>query len=71
MNHEVTRAAVYDDTAVLISWGQNNGALRGKPFRVDEWVANVFIEQNNQSLAVRADSFDVGKSAIAKQNSIS
>lgn len=52
MEGNVTRLRVYDDVAVVISRGTNNGTFKGAPFSSDEWITDIYVKQEGRWLCV-------------------
>ncbi len=48
MEGSVVRVRVYNDVAVVISRGTNNGTFKGAPFNSDEWITDIFVKQDGR-----------------------
>jgi uncharacterized glyoxalase superfamily protein PhnB/ketosteroid isomerase-like protein len=60
MQFDVHRVDIYDDVAVVIAHGTNNGHFRGAPFQSDEWVSDVFVRRGDKWLCVHTQLTPVG-----------
>lgn len=52
MTKEVLRVKVYGDIALVTGRGQNTGIWQGQPIQADEWVTDVYKNENNKWLCV-------------------
>lgn len=52
MTKEVLRVKVYGDIALVTGRGQNTGIWLGQPIQADEWVTDVYKNENNKWLCV-------------------
>ncbi|MCI0550309.1 MAG: nuclear transport factor 2 family protein [Anaerolineae bacterium] len=48
MEGSVARVRAYDDVAVVISRGTNNGTFKGEPFSSDEWITDIYVKQEGR-----------------------
>ena len=48
MEGDVKRVMAYDDVAILIARGNNNGHYKGQKFTSDEWITDVFKRCNGR-----------------------
>ena len=47
MAFEVLEARIYDDVAVVLAHGTNQGSWQGTAFAADEWVTETFIRRES------------------------
>ena len=52
MTKEILRFKVYDDIALVTGRGQNIGSWQGKPLETDEWITDVYKNENGNWLCV-------------------
>ncbi|MBK6730968.1 MAG: nuclear transport factor 2 family protein [Bacteroidetes bacterium] len=52
MTKETLRVKIYGDIALVIGRGQNTGTWQGKPMRADEWITDVYKNENDKWLCV-------------------
>lgn len=52
MRKEVLRVKVYADIALVTTRGRNTGLWQGKPMEADEWVTDVYKNENGKWLCV-------------------
>lgn len=52
MSKEVLRVKVYGDMALVTGRGQNTGTWQGQPMEADEWITDVYRNQEDKWLCV-------------------
>jgi ketosteroid isomerase-like protein len=52
MTKEVARVKVYGDIALVTGRGQNTGTWQGQPLQADEWITDVYKQENDNWLCV-------------------
>jgi ketosteroid isomerase-like protein len=52
MTKEVLRVKVYGDIALVTGRGQNTGTWQGNPMQADEWITDVYKNENGKWLCV-------------------
>lgn len=52
MTKEIIRVKVYGDIALVTGRGQNTGSWQGQPLEADEWITDVYKQENGKWLCV-------------------
>jgi ketosteroid isomerase-like protein len=52
MKKEVLQVKLYDDFAIVITRGKNEGRYFDKPFNAEQWVTNIYKKNNSQWICV-------------------
>ena len=52
MTKEILRVKVYGDIALVTGRGQNTGTWQGQPMEADEWITDVYKQENGKWLCV-------------------
>jgi ketosteroid isomerase-like protein len=52
MTKEILRVKVYDEIALVTGRGQNTGTWQGQPMVADEWITDVYKQENGKWLCV-------------------
>ena len=52
MTKKVLRVKIYGDIALVTGRGQNTGTWQGNPMRADEWITDVYKNENGRWLCV-------------------
>ena len=52
MRKEVLQVKVYNDFAIVITRGKNEGHYLDKPFNEEQWVTNIYRKNNSQWICV-------------------
>lgn len=52
MTKKVLRVKIYGDIALVTGRGQNTGTWQGNPMRADEWITDVYKNENGTWLCV-------------------
>ncbi len=52
MTKEITRVKIYGNMAIVTGRGQNTGMWKGEPMEADEWITDVYRQENGEWLCV-------------------
>lgn len=52
MTKQILRVKVYNDIALVTGRGQNTGTWQGQPLQADEWITDVYKNENEKWLCV-------------------
>jgi len=52
MTKEILRVKVYGDIALVTGRGQNTGTWQGQPLKADEWITDVYKQENGKWLCI-------------------
>ena len=52
MTKEILRVKVYGDIALVTGRGQNTGSWQGQPLEADEWITDIYKQENGKWLCV-------------------
>ena len=64
MMKEVQKVRLFDNCAIVISKGKNEGQFKGVPYNSEQWVTNVYIKQKSNWVCVQTQEIPVNCSNI-------